>query len=152
MPIGIVDKLIGIGETAADRLLPDRQAQDKFKREWRLALLEQDTRAMLGQIEANVEGAKHPSVWVAGWRPAAGWLCVAGIGYAMMLRPLFLWLWVIAEALFGGPWGCESATGCIQPPPQMSVSELFALLTALLGMGTLRQVDKDRGTDTKRLQ
>ena len=32
------------------------------------------------QIATNTQEAKHASIWVAGWRPATGWLCGVCMG------------------------------------------------------------------------
>ena len=36
---------------------------------------------LMGQIEVNKIEAAHPSIFVAGWRPAIGWISAAGIGW-----------------------------------------------------------------------
>ena len=34
-----------------------------------------------GQLEVNKEEARHASVFVAGWRPAVGWVSVIALAY-----------------------------------------------------------------------
>ncbi|WP_370153664.1 portal protein [Ferrovibrio sp.] len=81
---------------------------------------------VLNQVEAG-----HRSVFVAGWRPAVGWLCAAGIGWAWIGHPLFLW----AAAL----WFPGAA------PPAIETDGLLELVLALLGMAGLRSFEKVTG-------
>ena len=39
------------------------------------------------QAVANIEGAKHRSIFVAGWRPAIGWVAALGLGYQFLVLP-----------------------------------------------------------------
>lgn len=85
-----------------------------------------ELQVMLNQVEAG-----HRSVFVAGWRPAVGWLCAAGIGWAWIGHPLFLW----AAAL----WFPGAA------PPAIETDGLLELVLALLGMAGLRSFEKVTG-------
>jgi hypothetical protein len=40
------------------------------------------------QAELNKIEAQHRSVFVAGWRPAVGWICALGLGFAFLGNPL----------------------------------------------------------------
>ncbi|WBA84419.1 3TM-type holin [Endozoicomonas sp. GU-1] len=44
------------------------------------------------QALANIEEAKHPSVFVSGWRPALGWLCVF----------ILAWTWIVRDVVIIG--------------------------------------------------
>ncbi len=92
----------------------------------------------LGQIDINKLDAQSGSLFKGGWRPAVGWICVAGIGYEFLLRNLL-------------PWGCEVAalavgkTVAIPPMPGLDLQSLIGLLFALLGMGGYRMFEKIKG-------
>ena len=88
---------------------------------------------MLGQIEVNKQEAQHASVFVAGWRPAIGWISAAGIGYTFVLAPFIEF---IARAVF-------SYNGVM---PMPDTGQLMALVTAMLGVAGLRSYDKKVGT------
>jgi len=45
----------------------------------------------LAQVELNKAEATHRSVFVAGWRPAIGWVCGTGLALAFVINPLFQW-------------------------------------------------------------
>jgi hypothetical protein len=83
------------------------------------------------QVELNKIEAAHRSVFVAGWRPAVGWICAAGVGWAYLGHPLFLW----AAALW--------APGV--QPPEIHIDSLFELVLAMLGMAGLRSFEKTTG-------
>ena len=44
-----------------------------------------------GQIEANTQQAKHPSLFVAGARPAIMWICALGLLTQFFIMPIAEW-------------------------------------------------------------
>src|SRR5689334_5102322 len=42
---------------------------------------------MQGQIETNKIEAGSTKMFIAGWRPAVGWVCVAALAYAYVIEP-----------------------------------------------------------------
>lgn len=83
------------------------------------------------QVELNKIEAASRSVFVAGWRPAVGWICAAGLAWAYLGHPVFTW----AAALW-------------QPglqPPVIVTDNLMELLLAMLGMAGLRSFEKTVG-------
>lgn len=83
------------------------------------------------QVALNKIEAAHRSVFVAGWRPAVGWICAAAVGWAYIGHPLFLW----AAAL----WSPGLAA------PAIHTDSLFELVLAMLGMAGLRSLEKAAG-------
>ena len=43
------------------------------------------------QAEINKIEAQHRSLFVAGWRPAIGWVCAIGLAFPFILNPLIEW-------------------------------------------------------------
>ena len=80
-------------------------------------LAELKTRISDAQIELNKIAAGSTSLFIAGWRPAAGWLGVFGLAYNAIIAPLF-----------GLPMSPDNT--------------LELLLYGLLGLGGLRTVEK----------
>jgi hypothetical protein len=116
-----------------DKLIPDKEAAAKAK----LQLLEMEQRGELAelelvkaQIDVNRAEAASSSVFVAGWRPAVGWVCVAAMASNFLAVPLLAWL----SPLFHIP-----------PPPRLDVAELFPILMGMLGLGSMRMVEKIKG-------
>lgn len=83
------------------------------------------------QAMANIEGAKHKSVFVAGWRPAIGWTCAIGIFYQFLILPFagLIATFVAPEVTL----------------PAIAASELMTLTMSLLGLGGLRTYEKIKG-------
>ena len=79
------------------------------------------------QAEINKIEAGHRSLFVAGWRPAIGWVCTTAL----------TWGWIIAPIL-----------QFIYPDrimPAIEVGQAISLIMALLGMGALRSYEKRSG-------
>lgn len=113
-----------------DRVLPDRAAADKAKAELISMQAQGELNQLMGQLEINKTEAASSSVFVAGWRPASGWICNIGLLYTFMLQPILTW---------------ASQNFHIMPPPAIPFDTLYVLLGSLLGVGTLRTVDKIKG-------
>ena len=83
------------------------------------------------QAMANIEGAKHRSVFVAGWRPAIGWVCAIGLGYQFLILPFA----GLINAFYALP----------AELPAIQAAELTTLVMALLGLGGMRSYEKAKG-------
>lgn len=89
-------------------------------------------RPQILQGEINKLEAQHRSIFVAGWRPFIGWVCGAS------LTAYYIPQFVIASILWvKACW----AAGILQPYPA-DASGLLELVLALLGMATIRTVEK----------
>jgi len=126
--MGIIDTVLSIGSTILDRVIPDVNAREKAKQELEKALTEQDFQLALGQIQINQEEAKSENMFKSGWRPSVGWICSIAFGLHFVILPLFNYFIMLFH---GQP---------ILVPFQMDT--LLTVLLGLLGMGTLRTVEK----------
>ena len=126
-PLAIVE----IGAKLLDKIIPDKDARDKAQAELLRAAQDQDFQKAIAQIEVNKVEAQHTSLFVAGWRPAIGWICVIGLGYNFLLYPMMTWLVVVTGAEF-------------TPPPLLS-ENLMELVMGMLGLGALRSFEKWKG-------
>ena len=86
-----------------------------------LAMKPQILQAEIGKIEAQ-----HRTMFVAGARPAILWVCAVGLAFVFIVNPIIQWF-----------------TG--SPGPELPVMALNELVWALLGLGTLRSVEKVTG-------
>jgi hypothetical protein len=97
------------------------------------ALMQIEFMLTQGQLKINEIEASHQSTFVAGWRPAVGWVCVFGFAWYYVLAPFTSYAIQIA--------------GYVAPPlPVLDMGELMTLLFGILGLGTLRSYDKSKGT------
>ena len=118
--------------------LPDARdhIERMMQRELEAALVKYDNEIQLQQIKTNQEEAKSPNIFVSGWRPAVGWVCVAGLGWNFILHPLLGW-----------GWGFFQVQGDI--PPDVELGPLMVLLTGMLGFGGMRSIEKIQGVARK---
>ena len=134
--MGVISNLLGGGAAsvitsvadAVDKYVetPDEKAAHELKEK---AL---DLSIALKQIDLNTAEAQHRSVWVAGWRPAVGWICAAALGYSFIVQPLL----GAALAIFhpGAP-----------ALPSVDLAGLWPVLLGMLGLGGLRTYEKQKG-------
>ena len=52
-----------------------------------------DADLIKGQQEINKVEAAHSSIFVAGWRPAIGWVGVSALAYQFIVYPMLTWAW-----------------------------------------------------------
>lgn len=128
--VDIVGKVI-------DRVIPDKVAAERAKQEFAAAQQGQEFQLMLEQIKVNLEEAKSTNWFVAGWRPAVGWVGAVGFGYATVLEPLLRFLAKVGLNYAGAF-------------PELDVGLLLTTLGGLLGLGTLRTVEKLKDVENKR--
>ena len=78
------------------------------------------------QFLLNLAEAGNRNVFVAGWRPAIGWVCALALFNIFLINPWLQWL-----------------TG--QKGPELDVATIGALVTSMLGVAALRTSEKRSG-------
>ena len=68
-----------------DRVLPDKAEAEKAKAALLAMQVKGDLDQMAGQLQINMKEAENPSMFVAGWRPAVGWVCACGLALNLFL-------------------------------------------------------------------
>lgn len=123
----------GVGGLARDlrtaitgKLDPEKEAEINQR------LAELESAAMQGQVEINKIEASSSNWFVAGWRPAVGWICALALGYQFIGFSLLQWTGQIFH---------------FQSPPPLATDGLITILLALLGLGTLRTKEKVEGVN-----
>ena len=134
----LIPGILDLGGKLIERIFPDPEEAAKAKiellklqQEGALAQMAQDTQLALGQIEINKIEAASEDKFKSRWRPAIGWVCVAGVAYNVVLQPLLAWL---------------SLGSDIPVPPIANGELLMFLLGTVLGVAVPRTVEKIRGT------
>lgn len=130
----VVGKLLDYIPDPAEKARAAQELQDK------LLALAQATDATQAEIDRTEAGSA--SLFVAGWRPAIGWVCVACL--ALYYLPSF----VIGEAFWVE--ACWRARG-LTPRPELGIGDITGLLASLLGIGALRTVEKLQGVARHKL-
>lgn len=123
-----IDAIAGLVSTAVDKIWPDANIEAQSNADALKAELTKELESTLGQLEINKIEAANASVFVSGWRPAVGWVCVLGFFYEFFLRPLINGLLV--------------ASGMPAVLPGVETEALSTLLFGMLGLGTLRTAEK----------
>ncbi len=123
----ILEPLIG--------LIPNKNARAEAREKAEAQIVTAMTGLVQGQLDINKEEAKHASLFVAGWRPAVGWICGVALGWNFIVHPMLLW---IAFAL------PETAID-LTTAPQLDTGELMTILLGMLGLGGLRTYEKRVG-------
>lgn len=112
-------------------LIPNENDKRKAEATIKKLTLEGLNKAIQGQIETNLQEAKHKSVFVAGWRPFIGWVCGVAIAWSFLVIPII--------QVIGGIMGVEKTD-----IPIVNTDMLYQLVLAMLGMGTLRTFEKTK--------
>lgn len=138
----ILGSVLEFGGKLLERVLPDPAQRDEAL--FRMAELQE--RGELAEIEADLQTMKtlaevdkkqldvaaldaksdRAFQWAA--RPAALWMCVLGLFYEFLVQPIGTWL-------MKNQYGWEAL-------PPINTEALLLLASGLLGLGTLRTVDK----------
>jgi len=127
---GVAQPIEAVGKIIDELYTSDEEKLEKDILKQRL--LQQPTMA---QVELNKIEAQHRSVFVAGWRPAIGWVCALALFFFFV--PQFVlgsWLWAVTVL----------QTGQLVSYP-VGADGLFELIMALLGLGALRTIEKTTG-------
>lgn len=139
-PLALGGIVQAVGQIADDLITTDKERLDAELELRRLGLEERQVEADLvrGQLDVNRAEAASSSLFVAGWRPAIGWIGAAALGYQFLLYPLLVWGWSLLQARGVVP-------GDLQPPPMLDTSALWVVLSGMLGIAGLRSVEKVKG-------
>lgn len=124
-----------LGAKVIDRLFPDKT--QAAAAQLKLLELQQsgELAAIAGQLEINKIEAANPTVFVSGWRPGCGWVCVSGLLIQFVVRPIATW----TAALLGHPIVF----------PELDMGTLLTLLAGMLGLSGLRTYEKTQGVAAK---
>lgn len=131
----IADAIAGVVGQVIERVWPDpaqkaaaAQALAELQQRGELAQLDADLKLALAQANINTEEAKSEDKFVSRWRPAVGWVCVAGLSWNYVGLPV-------------ASLGCKLAGlhFALQPA---DMTELLPLLFGMLGLGAMRTYEK----------
>ena len=125
--LGIAESVIGVAGKVLDKFVEDKALKTKLSHELKSQIVSLD----LAQAQTNLEQAKHPSIFVAGARPAIMWICAFGLGWQFVFQPVAV-------------WGI-AVSGIDVVLPIIETEGLLSLTLALLGLGGMRSFEKSKG-------
>lgn len=126
----ILGPVLELGKSILDRFVPDPEKKREAEMELLRMAAEGELKQVVAQLEINAREAQHPSIFVAGWRPAFGWCGAAGFLYATIGQPVLAWI----GAIKGWP-----------APPALNLDLMWVVITGMLGIGGLRTLEKAKG-------
>jgi hypothetical protein len=128
----MINILMPVISKVLDRLIPDKEANAKAKRELEKTLIDNMAQINIEQIKTNQQEAQHRTLWVSGWRPFIGWVCGSAMAWHFIAAPLitFIAIWSGAE---------------IPAMPTFDMGSLMTVLMGLLGLGGMRTFEKMKG-------
>ena len=125
--LGIAESVIGVAGKVLDKFVEDKDLKTKLSAELKAQIISLD----LAQAQANIEQAKHPSVFIAGARPAIMWICAFGLGWQFVFQPIALWGLAVSNMDI--------------VLPVIQTEGLMTLTLSLLGLGSMRSFEKFKG-------
>lgn len=136
--------ILGIAGRVIDKFIPDPQAKAQaqlqllqMQQNGELAALAAETDLAKGQLDIDKAEAANPSLFVAGWRPACGWVCGGAFAWTFIFQPMVVFLMAAAHSP-------------IDPKtlPVLDIGQIMPVLLGMLGLGGMRSFEKARGVSS----
>ena len=128
MALAIIDSVIGLAAPLLDKFVVDKDKKAEFEHELKMVL----HNANLQQNQINLEQAKHPSIFVAGARPAIMWICD-------------IWSSMVLCSSTNCQLGSVAISGAEVILPVIQTEGLMTLTLSMLGLGGMRSFEKMNG-------
>jgi len=125
----MLQALIGPVSGLLDKFIEDKDAKNALAHEISTMAERHAQELAKGQLEVNKVEAAHKNMFVAGWRPAIGWICGFALMYSTILSPI-LGIWYTV--------------------PPVDSSLLTTVLMGMLGLGAMRTVEKTKGVQREK--
>ena len=132
----MLQSLIGPVTGLLDKFIEDKDKKNAIAFELSTMAEKYAQELAKGQLEVNKVEAAHKNMFVAGWRPAVGWVCVAGMAGNFILIPLANFALALSNSDI--------------IIPLVALSEMMPVLMGMLGLGALRTVEKTKGVQRER--
>lgn len=127
-----IDDAIAAGLQVINKFIPDPAEKVKAEANLRASLQGWDAQ----QTAVNAVEAANSNVFVAGWRPAIGWICAAALLYSYIVIPFTTYVFAF--------W-----LGKQIPKLPVLDNNLWELMFGMLGLGGLRTFEKIKGIGDK---
>ena len=127
--MSIVSQLVGPVTGLLDKFIEDKDQKAALAHEIATMSEKHAHEALKGQLEVNKVEAAHKSLFVAGWRPAIGWVCALGLFYNVILANI-LGIWVDV--------------------PEVDTTLLVPVMMGMLGIGAMRSYEKVKGVSREK--
>jgi len=132
----MISALIGPVSAILDKVIPDKDLKEELSHEIATMAERHAQEQVMAQIEVNKVEAAHNSMFVAGWRPAIGWICALGMAGNFLIIPFVNMALDLLE------------TGV--DVPLIALSEMMPVLMGMLGLGAMRTFEKTKGVSREK--
>ena len=122
--------LVGPVTGLLDKFIEDKDVKNKLAHDLSTMAERHAQELAKGQLEVNKVEAAHKSLFVAGWRPAIGWICGLGMASNFILIPM-------ANSIL-------ALTGSAVVVPLLDTGEMMPVLMGMLGLGAMRTIEKTK--------
>ena len=127
--MSLLNNLIGPVTGLLDKFIEDKDQKNRLAFELSTLAEKHHQELMRGQLEINKVEAAHKSLFVAGWRPACGWVSVFGLFYATIISNIL------------GIW---------YEVPEIDTNLLTTILMGMLGLGAMRSFEKTKAVSREK--
>ena len=130
--MSLVNTLVGPVSNILDKFVEDKDQKAKLAHEIATMSDKHAQEIALAQISVNAAEAASGSLFKGGWRPCVGWVCAIAFFYHFVGQPLIIFIVALAGA-------------DIPPLPEFDMGTLLTVLGGMLGIGSLRTYEKQKG-------
>ena len=130
--MSLVNTLVGPVSSILDKFVEDKDQKAKLAHEIATMSDRHAQEIALAQISVNAAEAASGSLFKGGWRPCVGWVCAIAFFYHFVGQPLIIFIVALA--------GVE-----IPDLPEFDMGTLLTVLGGMLGIGSLRTYEKQKG-------
>ena len=127
--MSILGSLIEPATKLLDKVIEDKDQKNALAHEIATMAERHAQELAQGQLEVNKVEAAHKSLFVAGWRPAIGWVCALGLFYNVILANV-IGIWIDL--------------------PEIDTTLLVPVMMGMLGLGAMRSYEKVQGVSREK--
>jgi len=132
----MIDRLIGPVTGLLDKFIEDKDQKARLAHDLATMAEKHAQDLAKAQLEVNKIEASHSSLFVSGWRPAVGWVCVLGMAGNFMVIPFANFVLALLEI------GVKV--------PLIDTATMMPVLMGMLGLGAMRTYEKKSGVERKK--
>jgi roadblock/LC7 domain-containing protein len=127
--MSILGSLLEPATKLLDKVIEDKDQKNALAHEIATMAERHAQELAQGQLEVNKVEAAHKSLFVAGWRPAIGWVCALGLFYNVILANI-IGIWIDL--------------------PEIDTTLLVPVMMGMLGLGAMRSYEKVQGVSREK--
>jgi hypothetical protein len=129
--VSLFADLVGPVTGLLDKFVEDKDQKNALAHEISTMAERHSQEQMLAQLEVNKVEAASSSLFVSGWRPATGWVCVLGMAGNFIVTPFANFVLALLDVQVF--------------IPLVPLDTMLPVLLGMLGLGGLRTLEKAKG-------